>query len=232
MKKILLSALLLGLFPASAQAALVSSYGLTDDVWATPLAPGKALIDTRAAYVTGNPAQWTLPSLSLVYGVAPGLEVGVWGANGIADRTSTLSVVNPYLKVQLPWKLHSLGFGLVGGVQLPTQANQEHNVALDAVTFFPVNDALSIDLGVGVGQNLLNPTTVGHTNLACYYLLPSGQTLLLEGCSYHDANSTSYGEHVGVIIPLQSGWTSDLSVGFSQGTANTITPQLGVSALF
>lgn len=231
MKKLLLSALLLGLFPASAQAALVSSYGLTDDVWATPLAPGKALIDSRAAFTTGNPAQWTLPSLSIAYGVAPGLEVGVWGANGLAGQTSALSVVNPYLKFELPWKLHSLGFGVVGGVQLPTQANQEHNVALDAVSFFPVNETLSVDLGVGIGRNLLNPTTVGHTNLACYYLLPTGQTLLLEGCTYHYPDSTSFGEHAGVIIPLQSGWTGDLSVAFSQ-RPNTITPQVGVSALF
>lgn len=222
-----------------AQAALVSSYAMTDDVWATPIAAGHLLLDARTAFTVANPNALTLPSLSLVYGLTSDIEVGVWGANNItgmgsSNSSSALSVVNPYVKWQLPWKAGALGFGLTGGIQVPT-GNIERNMAVEATTFFPITEALSADFSLGLGRNLLNPANLGHVNLALYYALPGGHSVMAEGCTYITENALpTYGQHFGYALPMMKNTTMDLSVAINESGSQVtgVIPQLGFTSLF
>lgn len=222
-----------------AQAALVSSYAMTDDVWATPIAAGHLLLDARTAYTIASPNALTLPSLSLVYGLTSDVEVGIWGANNIngigsSSPSNALSVVNPYVKWQLPWKVGAFGFGLTGGIQIPT-GNIERNMAVEATTFFPITDALSADFSLGMGRNLLNPANLGHANLALYYALPGGHSVMAEGCTYLTENAApTYGQHFGYALPVVKNTTLDLSLAINESGSQVtgIIPQLGFTSLF
>ena len=226
-----------------AQAALVNTYGPVDDVWAAPISTGHFLFDARGMYLlpptpsAANPSQLMLPTASLVYGVAPNTEIGLWGQylfNGLGTSYASqgLNLLNPYLKYQLPMSLGATTFGLVAGAQIPTQAGMAHNVAMEGVASIPFTHAVSLDLGLGVGRDMVLSATLEHANAALYATLPSGQTLLAETYAYFsDSASTVYGQHVGLLLPVTSNVTTDISLAIGESSAgfSGYMPQLGVT---
>lgn len=223
-----------------AHAALVNDYSMTDDVWNAPIAPGHFLVDARGAYSSSTPSVLSLPTASVVYGLAPNAEIGLWGAStfsglGTSESTAASPLLNPYLKVQLPWIAGSTTFGLVAGVQVPTQAGQEHNVALEGVASTQVSSTVILDLGLGIGQQFVASGTLGHANAALYYSLPWGPTLLSEVYADSLTNAPpNYGEHVGLLFPVEPYLTTDLSVAAIESAAGFggWVPQLGVTWIY
>jgi hypothetical protein len=71
-------------FPLKAEAALINDYSQTDDIWNSPIAPGRILIDARTSNTNTNP-----DSLSPPIALAPHLEV--WGAYGFTGIGSSHS---------------------------------------------------------------------------------------------------------------------------------------------
>ena len=236
-----LAPIAVALFAQPAAAALVSTYGMTDDVWATPLSPGKALIDARAIYnyTAAGPDVLTLPGASLVFGLPANWEVGVSGQYNLpvshtGGQTSAPGIANPYLKVQLPWSPGGTVFGLVGGVQIPTQSQMEHNIAVEAVAAIPLASAWSLDLNLGAGRTFVAPATLGHGSASIYCTLATGQSFVLEGGTYLTSDApVAYVEHVGFLQPISSQWSADLSVAADEQAATTgYVPQLGTTLIF
>lgn len=236
MKRILLTTLLVTASAAPASAALVSTYGMTDDVWAAPLAAGKFAVDVRGLYTLSSSLT---PAMSLVYGLGNNLEVGLFGAygfNGLGTSTVTSAAapLSPYLKYQLPFKVGAGTLGLNVGGQIPLAAATERNVAVEGVLAYPITDALSVDLNVGYGMTFLAPTNLGHLGLTAYYTLPGGTALCAEVYNYMTSpGPNTMGGHLGATQPLNGNTSLDLSVAMNNTAgANVVIPQLGVTCLF
>lgn len=232
-----LATLLLAAAPA--EAALVNDYSMTDDVWNPPVAAGHLLVDLRTAYNLPSPGMLSLPVLSLVAGVAPGTELGLWSAYTISGLgsgavSSAPALLNPYLKVQLPVTLGPIKFGLVAGVQVPTQPGMEHDAALEGVAIVPVSDALSLDLNLGAGRNFVDGGNLAHLNATASYTLPSGPSLTVAAFGNFDsAAQPNYGQQLGVLFPLASGFSTDACLYVEEGASGTsLAPMLGTTKTF
>ena len=237
-----LATLLAWMAPSAAQAALVNDYSPTDDVWNTPVAAGHLLLDLRTDYTLATtPTALLLPVGSIVYGVVPNVEAGVWGAYGftnpgLAGMTAAPQIVNPYVK----WQFATLGktaLGVVGGYQIPTIAGTDHDVALEGVASTQFTNAFLLDVGLGAGDDLGGSGGIlGHVNVCGYYTIPSGQTLLAEAYGVvSTAVPASYGQHVGVDFPVTSSLTTDVGISGAEvaGTGFAgLTPQLGATYTF
>lgn len=224
-------------WPGAAQAALVNDYSQSDDVWNTPVAPGHVVIDTRSLYSTTTPNFLQAPTFSLVFGVTPGLEIGMWSAytfTGIGQPggTSGFAVLNPYAKYQFPAADGATAFGLVFGAQIPTQGGQEHDVAIEGVAAIPLSASWSVDLNAGIGRTFVTPATLGHLATAFYYSFPGKQTLLLEANVILSTAATPFfGQHVGLLVPLSGSASMDVGVAVNEasGIRAFVTPQLGLT---
>lgn len=225
-----------------AHAALVNDYSAVDDVWNAPIAAGHFLVDVRTDYTLAtSPTMLLLPVASLVYGVAPGWEVGVWGAYGLsapgtAGMAAAPQILDPYVKAQLPWTLPKTTFGLVAGAQVPTAAGLDHDVALEGVASIQATDALLVDLGLGAGENL-GPSggTLGHANACGYYTLASGQTLFGEVYgNFSTVAPPTFAEQLGVQFPVTRQLSADVSATVAETGAGLagVTPQLGATYAF
>lgn len=220
-----------------ARAALVNDYSFTDDVWNAPLAPGHWLGDLRAGYTATQAPSLAAPIATLAVGLAPGLEAGVWGAYGWTGFGSVVTgapgLLNPYLKLQLPVTAGRVGFGLVAGAQLPTRPGLAHDLALEGVAFVPVNAALTLDLGLGLGRDLASQANLGHLNATAYWTLACGPTLVAALFALLDAGTPTYGQQLGVYFPCGGRLTTDLSLTANEtGGAAAVTPMLGATVAF
>lgn len=227
LKQLSLALAILGLSAAPASATLVYGYPAADDAWQEPLAPGHVALDCRADYTFAtSPVLVAVPEVTVAYGIAPGWEVGLWGAAGFAgDQISTLAydpqILNPYVKWHVPAKLGPVSFGLVAGVQLPLEKDVvDHDMAIEGVAVLTPTDALQVDLGLGTGQDFgPDPGTLGHANACCYYTLSSGQTLYGEAFGqFSTGGPPNFGQQTGVFLPLGGPFTMDLSFALIEVT--------------
>lgn len=225
---------------AIARAALINDYSQTDDVWNAPIPAGHALIDARLSYTSSTQSPLVQPVASWVFGVLPGLETGLWSGYTITDpansRAAGSSLLNPYLKYQLPWQLGHTLFGLVGGVQVPVFGNPEHDVALEGVASTPLSSTWTLDLGGGVGRQFVSPATLGHLNANLSFALPTGQSVFIETYALLSAiEAPVISQHVGVLFPLTKTWTADAGLSLNESAASGlggISPQMGSTLLF
>lgn len=217
-----------------AHAALINDYSMSDDVWNTPISAGHFLIDTRTTYLTGTPGILDLPILSLVAGVAAGTEVGIWSAytwSGFETGpfVGAPALLDPYVKTQLPWQFGPLGFGLVGGAQVPTQPGMEHDVAVEGVGLVTLPGNWSMDVDLGIGRTFVTPATLAHLLFAGYDSLPLGQTLLVEtSVTTSTAAPPLFYVHAGMLFPLSGSSSSDASLGMVETAGSlAVMPQFG-----
>lgn len=220
-----------------AQAALVNTYSSTDDVWNTPLGPGRSLLDARLSHSLTLPNQSIL-SATLAYGLGAGSEVGVWGGYSITglgsvQQTGAPSILNPYFKVQAPWTPGGTSLGLVAGVQVPTQPDLDPNVALTGVAIIPLSEAMSMDLNLAVGHALVSSANLGHIGAAFYYTHPNSMGLILEAfASMSSASDPTLGQHVALTFPLRPGVSGDVGVAVYEsaaGAVTSVTPHAGTT---
>ena len=228
---------LLGASPA--YASLLGVYGMTDDVWAAPVAQGRYVLDGRAWYVTQSPGALTLPALTVAYGLPANLEIGLSGAYGISGPGSNVAASAPsplsaYLKWLVPGSVGGTTFGLIAGGQVPLSSAMEHNLALEGVASIPLGSALGLDVGLGVGENLVDPAFLEHGNLALYYTFASGQVVMGEVGTVLVGSAPAYVEHVGFVQPLTRSLTGDISLAANESSLGFggFVPQVGLTNTF